>query len=97
VVIVRGDLALIVTAGLVVVRRTTWPSPSSTSITKVVSGDQHGQGSSGVGAADADALAQTETTPVGSAMRCTLTGSWAGRGGGPASRAPRRDVRLRVA
>jgi Zinc-binding dehydrogenase len=37
VVTVRGDLALMVTAGLVVVRRATWTSPSSSSVAKVVS------------------------------------------------------------
>ena len=34
--IVRGDLALIVMAGLVVVRRTMWLSPSSSSMAKVM-------------------------------------------------------------
>jgi len=37
VVAVRGDLALIVMAGTVVVRRTTWLSPSPSSMAKVVS------------------------------------------------------------
>jgi hypothetical protein len=36
-VTVRGDLALIVMAGLVVVRQTTWLSPSPSSMAKVVS------------------------------------------------------------
>ena len=34
---VRGDLALMAMAGLVVVRRTMWLSPSSSSIASVVS------------------------------------------------------------
>ena len=36
-VTVRGDLALIVMAGLVVVRRTMWVTPSSSWMAKVVS------------------------------------------------------------
>ena len=61
---VRGDLALIVVAGLVVVRRTMWVSPSPSSIAKVVSETAMVRVRRAWARPTPTRWPQTETTPV---------------------------------